>query len=357
MTTPTNPACTPPTNSRAPLWSRVTLLCPPGLTPAQNKAEVLQYKGNANPLTKKQQLSRIIRGFGPLGNKVWATQNIYGSNPNVFNLEQQGNTLILCPEPTPIIVCPSGIQILDISNVATQNPFDLDTWNLNANTTILKCQNLIIKNGELLNINNKTLIVEGTITNNGTIVNNTNDIITNNGGIINNNNGGIINNNTGGIINNNTGGLINNNTGGIIYNNTGSYINNNNSKITNNGGTIDTNNSFITNNTNGTIDNTNGGLIDNGMGNINNTGIIYNHQASTLISLYSGGSITNGIGGIIYNYDSGTININAFTIIFNNGTINSPASSGGCGIGTITGTGTITIAPNTSPTACPPSPP
>lgn len=360
MTTPTtNPACIPPTNSRAPLWSRARLICPPGLTPAQNKAEVLQYKGNAYRLTKKQQLSRNIRGFGPLGNKVWATQNDYGSNPNVLNLEQQGNTLILCPEPPPIIVCPSGIQILDISNVATQNPLFPIQWSLNENTTIFKCQNLIIKNGESLNINNKTLIVEGTITNNGTIVNNTNDIITNNGGIINNNNGGIIDNNNGGIINNNNGGIINNNTGGIIYNNNVSSINNNNSRITNNGGIIDTNNSFITNNTTGTIDNTNGGLIDNGVGNINNTGIIYNHQAITLISLYNGGSITNGSGGIIYNYDSGTISINAFTSITNDlGTINSPASDGGCGIGTINNSGSIFgNPPITSATACPPSPP
>jgi hypothetical protein len=66
----------------------------------RRKAEVLKYKGNQNPLTKKQQWSRIVNGNGPLGKKVWATQNDLGSNPNVFNLEQVGNTLIECPTIT-----------------------------------------------------------------------------------------------------------------------------------------------------------------------------------------------------------------------------------------------------------------
>jgi hypothetical protein len=63
----------------------------------RRKAEVLKYKGNQNPLTKNQKWSRIVNGNGPLGKKVWATQNDLGSNPNVFNLEQVENTLILCP--------------------------------------------------------------------------------------------------------------------------------------------------------------------------------------------------------------------------------------------------------------------
>ena len=352
MTTPTtNPACIPPTNSRAPLWSRVTLLCPPGLTPAQNKAEVLQYKGNANPLTKKQQLSRIIRGFGPLGNKVWATQNIYGSNPNVFNLEQQGNTLILCPEPTPIIVCPSGIQILDISNVATQEPFFPDIWDLNENITIFKCQDLIIKNDETLYIAQKTLIVEGTITINsgGTIDTEGFSIITiNTGGVINNNNGGNINIRNGTY---NNFGTINNNTGGTILNEASSIINNN--RRINNNGTIYNNNNInsgtINNNMNGTINNTNGGLIN--ISKINNNGIIYNHQNS---SINSDNVFNNNIGSIIYNYDLGNFTSN---IMFNDGTINSPASNGGCGIGIITISLLGGNTPNTSPTACPPSPP
>jgi 6-phosphogluconolactonase (cycloisomerase 2 family) len=85
------------------LWSRATLSCVDYDVYSQEefamrqKAEVLKYKGNKNPLTKKQQFSRNVNGNGPLGKKVWATQNILGSNPNVFNLPQVGNTLILCP--------------------------------------------------------------------------------------------------------------------------------------------------------------------------------------------------------------------------------------------------------------------
>jgi uncharacterized repeat protein (TIGR02543 family) len=82
------------------LWSRATLSCVDydyEQLAMRRKAEVLKYKGNQNPLTKKQQWSRNVNGNGPLGKKVWATQNILGSNPNVFNLPQVGNTLILCP--------------------------------------------------------------------------------------------------------------------------------------------------------------------------------------------------------------------------------------------------------------------
>jgi hypothetical protein len=258
MTTPTNPACTPPTNTRAPLWSRASLICPPGLTPAQNKAEVLQYKGNANPLTKKQQLSRNIRGFGPLGNKVWATQNDYGSNPNVFNLEQQGNTLILCPP------CPSGIQILDISDIAIE---DLEGWTLKNDTTIItKCQNLVIKIEEYLNISNKILIVEGTITNNGTIENFDNSIF---------NNFGIIYNTLNGSIYNDFLGEINNFGSGIIYNNGLISTGLNTSKFNNYGTIYNYNNGTITNYStlfinSGTINNANG-LSTCGTGILNGT--------------------------------------------------------------------------------------
>jgi hypothetical protein len=82
------------------LWSRATLSCvdyDQDQLAMRRKAEVLKYKGNQNPLTKNQKWSRIVNGNGPLGKKVWATQNDLGSNPNVFNLEQVGNTLILCP--------------------------------------------------------------------------------------------------------------------------------------------------------------------------------------------------------------------------------------------------------------------
>ena len=352
MTTPTNPACTPLTNTRAPLWSRANLICPPGLTPAQNKAKILQYKGNANPLTKKQQLSRNIRGFGSLGNKVWATQNDYGSNPNVFNLTQQGNTLLLCPEPPPpppIIVCPNGIQILDISNVATQPPFDLDRWNLNANTTIFKCQHLIIKNGESLFIGNNILIVEGTITinNEGSVENDNSGTITiNNGGIINNyyiiENISIININLGGTINNNAGSQFVNVTGGIITNDGGTINNNTSGIIYNDGGTINNNNSGkINNKTGGNINNETNGTITNNNGTITNNGTINNDNGTT----------TNNINGTIYNYDSGTIT--NFSTFNNNGTINNANGLSTCGTGILNGSIPI-IATGT---LCPPYPP
>ena len=99
---PPPPPCNPPPDPPN-LWSRATLSCVnyDAYTSEQlamrRKAEILNYKGNKNPLTKKQQWSRIVNGNGPLGKKVWATQNDLGSNPNVFNLPQVGNTLILCP--------------------------------------------------------------------------------------------------------------------------------------------------------------------------------------------------------------------------------------------------------------------
>jgi 6-phosphogluconolactonase len=100
---PQPPPCNPPPDPPN-LWSRATLSCvnSNAYTSEQlamrRKAEILKYKGNKNPLTKKQQWSRIVKGNGPLGKKVWATQNDLGSNPNVFNLPQVGNTLILCPD-------------------------------------------------------------------------------------------------------------------------------------------------------------------------------------------------------------------------------------------------------------------
>ena len=92
----------PPPPDPPNLWSRGTLSCVNYDVYSQEeyamrrKAEILKYKGNETPLTKKQQFSRIVNGNGPLGKKVWATQNDLGSNPNVFNLPQVGNTLILC---------------------------------------------------------------------------------------------------------------------------------------------------------------------------------------------------------------------------------------------------------------------
>jgi len=105
-------SCNPPPPDPPNLWSRATLSCVDYDQEQLNmrrKAEILKYKGNQNPLTKNQQWSRIVNGNGPLAKKVWATQNDLGSNPNVFDLPQVGNTLIECPtEITNTIICESS---------------------------------------------------------------------------------------------------------------------------------------------------------------------------------------------------------------------------------------------------------
>ena len=60
----------------------------------RRKAEILKYKKNSSNLTKKQQWSRLNRGYGPNRKKVWATQNQFTTNPNTSNLPRVNNTLI-----------------------------------------------------------------------------------------------------------------------------------------------------------------------------------------------------------------------------------------------------------------------
>jgi len=92
------------------LWSRASLNCMT-LTSEQRyqlemrrKAEILKYKGNSAQLTKKQQWSQAVNGAGPLGKKVWATQNVLGSNPNVDNLPIGTGYTLLC-KGTPLVQC------------------------------------------------------------------------------------------------------------------------------------------------------------------------------------------------------------------------------------------------------------
>jgi hypothetical protein len=100
-----NPACTgneyagpqPPN-----LWSRTTSNCNnlvgTGLTykdlDMRRKAEIFKYKNNNSNMSKKQLFAQKIKGYGPNANRVWANQNVYGSQPNVDNLPQVGNTLL-----------------------------------------------------------------------------------------------------------------------------------------------------------------------------------------------------------------------------------------------------------------------
>ena len=78
-------------------WTRSELLCNNNTyTTAQlneNKKKQLSYINNSANLTKPQKYSGIVRGVGPNGNKVWATQGMTYTDPNVFNLPQNGNTL------------------------------------------------------------------------------------------------------------------------------------------------------------------------------------------------------------------------------------------------------------------------
>jgi hypothetical protein len=87
------------------LWSRTILNCVDTAGPGSSltreavamrrKAEILQYKANNSNMSKKELWSRRIQGFGPNAQKVWATQNVLGSNPNVDNLPRK-NDILFC---------------------------------------------------------------------------------------------------------------------------------------------------------------------------------------------------------------------------------------------------------------------
>jgi hypothetical protein len=103
---PQTAACTSQVGGPQPprLWSRGTLSCfPVSNTITQNdldmrrKAEILKYKDNSANLTKKQKWSQMVRGNGPLAKKVWANQNILGSNPNIYNLPLVADNILVCP--------------------------------------------------------------------------------------------------------------------------------------------------------------------------------------------------------------------------------------------------------------------
>lgn len=86
------------------LWSRALPKCPQNNNPhdpllyeklnERRKAEIFQYRGNANPISKKQQYANFSRGRNYTGKQTWATQNDIYTNPNTSNLIQNGNTLL-----------------------------------------------------------------------------------------------------------------------------------------------------------------------------------------------------------------------------------------------------------------------
>ena len=60
----------------------------------RKKAEILQYKNNSNNISSAQTYSQKVRGSRSV-RKSFANQNSISTNPNIQNLEQQGNILIL----------------------------------------------------------------------------------------------------------------------------------------------------------------------------------------------------------------------------------------------------------------------
>lgn len=117
MTSSFNSACDQQIGGPNPprLWSRATNKCLwtvnengieiPSYSSSEldmrRKAEILKYKNNNAGLTKKTSWSRTVRGYGPAGNKVWATQPPSKSsgetNPNIFDLSYTNSTTLLCP--------------------------------------------------------------------------------------------------------------------------------------------------------------------------------------------------------------------------------------------------------------------
>ena len=122
-----NPACVEQIGGPQPprLWSRDIGDCViPTAQVTQydldmrRKAEILKYKANSAQLTKKQQWSQNVRGAGPNGKRVWANQNVYGSNPNTQKLTRIGNTLQLpCVNNNGITCSPSNASDVPGPNI------------------------------------------------------------------------------------------------------------------------------------------------------------------------------------------------------------------------------------------------
>jgi len=189
---------------------------------------------------------------------------------------------------------PTASITIDIESIATIDINQgINVYILNGNYTINESQILNIQDGIIFVINE-----ENTLTNRGTIYNNSS----------------IFNYARGTIYNT---GIINNNESGYIYNSDLGIINNYG---------IINNNGFINN----YIDST---IMNNGT--INNRHFIYTYYATTT----NNNTINNT--GYIYTFYDGTT-INNGTINNTGGTISTADGSSVCGSGTLIGTGTIT---------------
>jgi len=83
----------------------------------RRKAEILKYKKNSATLTKNQYLSLLVKGNGPYAKRVWANQSDLGSNPNISDLNVQGNTLIC--NSASVICAPTSASDVPASSVTT----------------------------------------------------------------------------------------------------------------------------------------------------------------------------------------------------------------------------------------------
>ena len=98
-----------------PPWSRATLSCINYQNPnigvneldMRRKAEILQYNKNQNNLTKKQAWSMLNKGQ-LTRKKVWATQGINYTNPNVNKLKFE-NIWVIYPYPVELIESKSEV--------------------------------------------------------------------------------------------------------------------------------------------------------------------------------------------------------------------------------------------------------
>ena len=216
--------------------------------------------------------------------------------------------------------CPPVCPAISLASIATLN--NPNIWFLNANTTILACQTLLIPADTELQTNSFTLTNNGTITLRGHLRNadsfhfNPTNYVTINNGIINilgtgtlvavfnasnqfinntivNNRGFAITAQQGGICINN--GVINNFPGSRIQTNISTFENY--GTINNSGGTIFVNPIFSTFLNGGIVYNNNGGVIDNGDTFNNTNGIIHNPLTDTGcgIGIFTGNNITGGI--------------------------------------------------------------
>ena len=70
----------------------------------RRKAETLKYIKNSAHLSKKGKYSQMVRGAGPYGKRVWATQGNSVTDPNTRQLRTNGvgnRQTLICPHPPP----------------------------------------------------------------------------------------------------------------------------------------------------------------------------------------------------------------------------------------------------------------